>query len=72
MLADLYHADKSSPPTGTDTVGSSEGVILGGLAMKRRWRDKMKAQGKDTSNPNLVMGTDTHVVSGCWGSWGSG
>jgi glutamate decarboxylase len=30
--------------------------MLGGLAMKWRWREKMKAIGKDTSKPNLVTG----------------
>ena len=56
-------ADKSSPATGTDTVGSSEAVLLGGLAMKRRWQERRKAPGLDISKPNLVMGTETHVVS---------
>ncbi|KAI8465488.1 MAG: glutamate decarboxylase [Monoraphidium minutum] len=62
MLADLWHADKASPPTGTDTVGSSEAVLLAGLAMKRRWQERRKAEGKDVSTPNIVMGTETHVV----------
>jgi glutamate decarboxylase len=43
-------------------VGSSEAVLLGGLAMKRRWQDRRKAAGLDTSRPNIVMGTETHVV----------
>lgn len=55
-------ADKSSKATGTDTVGSSEAVLLGGLALKRRWQDRTKAAGKDISKPNIVMGTETHVV----------
>lgn len=54
----------ASPPTGTDTVGSSEAVLLGGLAMKRRWQDRRKAAGLDASKPNIVMGTETHVVRG--------
>eukprot|EP00878_Enallax_costatus_P000864 GHUV01000990.1.p1 GENE.GHUV01000990.1~~GHUV01000990.1.p1 ORF type:complete len:514 (+),score=113.87 GHUV01000990.1:240-1781(+) len=62
MLADLWHADKNSKVTGTDTVGSSEAVLLGGLALKRRWQDRMRNAGKDTSRPNIVMGTETHVV----------
>lgn len=62
MLADLWHADKTSKPTGTDTVGSSEAVLLGGLALKRRWQDRRKAAGQDASSPNIVMGTETHVV----------
>jgi hypothetical protein len=59
--------DKESTPTGTDTVGSSEAVLLGGLALKRRWQDRRKAEGKDTSKPNIVMGTETHVVRGRFG-----
>ncbi|GBF92913.1 glutamate decarboxylase [Raphidocelis subcapitata] len=62
MLADLWHADKESKPTGTDTVGSSEAVLLGGLALKRRWQERRKAAGLDTSKPNIVMGSETHVV----------
>lgn len=62
MLADLWHADKDSKPTGTDTVGSSEAVLLGGLALKRRWQERRKAAGLDASKPNIVMGTETHVV----------
>jgi glutamate/tyrosine decarboxylase-like PLP-dependent enzyme len=53
---------EESKPTGTDTVGSSEAVLLGGLAMKRRWQDRRKAAGLDASRPNIVMGTETHVV----------
>ena len=62
--------DKTSKPTGTDTVGSSEAVLLGGLALKRRWQDRRKAAGKDTSKPNIVMGTETHVVGGRAGEKG--
>lgn len=35
MLAHLYHAEEVC---GTATVGSSEAILLGGLAMKRRWQ----------------------------------
>ncbi|AEI35432.1 Glutamate decarboxylase [Francisella salina] len=47
---------------GCSTTGSSEAAMLGGMAMKWRWRDKMKAQGKDYSKPNLVTGP----VQVCW------
>lgn len=57
----LLPADKD-PATGTDTVGSSEAVLLGGLALKRRWQERRKAAGLDISKPNIVMGTETHVV----------
>ena len=41
--------------------------MLGGLALKWRWRRKMRAAGKDPERngvrPNLVLGTNTQV---CW------
>jgi glutamate decarboxylase len=66
MVADLFHAeglrdDDPSSATGVSTVGSSEAVMLGGLAMSWRWRAKV---GKDwkTRTPNLVMGSNVQVV----------
>ncbi|MDE4978209.1 pyridoxal-dependent decarboxylase, partial [Francisella tularensis subsp. holarctica] len=47
---------------GCSKTGSSEAAMLCGKAMKCRWRDKMKAQGKDYTKTNLVTGT----VQGCW------
>ena len=43
MVADLFHADhlRDDDPAsaiGVSTIGSSEAVMLGGLAMKWRWR----------------------------------
>ena len=48
---------------GTSTIGSSEACMLGGLALKWRWREKMRKAGKPADRPNLVMGTNTQV---CW------
>ncbi len=59
MLADLWHADRSAEPMGCSTAGSSEAAMLGGLAMKFRWREKH--QGPKT-RPNLVCGP----VQICW------
>ena len=36
--------------------------MLGGMAMKWRWREKMKAAGKPTDKPNMVCGP----VQVCW------
>lgn len=36
--------------------------MLGGMAMKWRWRDKMRAAGKPTDKPNMVCGP----VQICW------
>lgn len=64
MLADLYHSPAKPEETiGTSTVGSSEAIMLAGLAMKKRWQAKRKAEGKDYSKPNLVMGYNVQV---CW------
>ena len=39
--------------------------MLGGLALKWRWRERMRKQGKPTHRPNLVMGINVQV---CWRS----
>ncbi|KAJ1964649.1 glutamate decarboxylase gad1 [Dipsacomyces acuminosporus] len=61
-LHDLWHGDKDVPPTGTVVVGSSEGIMLGGLAMKWRWRKRREAEGKDASKPNIVFGANAQVA----------
>jgi len=62
MLADLWHAPDPAGALGTSTIGSSEACMLGGLALKWRWRQKMKKLGKPVDRPNL-LGTNTQV---CW------
>ena len=37
--------------------------MLGGLALKWRWRERMRAAGKPVDRPNLVMGINVQV---CW------
>lgn len=37
--------------------------MLGVLAMKRRWKNKRRAEGKSTENPNLIMSSAVQV---CW------
>src|SRR5882724_12857100 len=46
MLAELWHAPDRRKATGCSTTGSSEACMLGGLAMKRRWRRRREADGK--------------------------
>ncbi len=62
MLADLWHAPKAMDTLGCSTVGSSEAAMLGGMAMKWRWRTRRKAQNKSTDKPNIVTGP----VQVCW------
>jgi Glutamate decarboxylase and related PLP-dependent proteins len=62
MLADLWNSPAAANTTGCSTTGSSEAAMLGGMAMKWRWRDKMKKAGKPTDKPNMVCGP----VQICW------
>ena len=62
MLARLYHADPHQTAMGTATIGSSEAVMLGGLAMKWAWRKRRQAAGQPADRPNLVMGENVQVV----------
>ncbi|RDB24023.1 Glutamate decarboxylase 2 [Hypsizygus marmoreus] len=64
ILADMWHAPSSKQAIGTATTGSSEGIQLGGLAMKRIWQEKRKAAGKSIHEPgpNIVMGANAQVA----------
>ena len=61
ILANLWHAPDTKEATGCSTTGSSEAAMLGGLAMKRRWQKRRKAEGKPADRPNLVMGINVQV-----------
>ena len=63
IIGRLWHAPGSGDVTGTSTTGSSEAAMLGGLALKWRWRERMRAAGKPTDRPNLVTGSNVQV---CW------
>jgi glutamate decarboxylase len=62
ILADLWHAPDAIDATGTSTTGSSEGCMLGGLAMKRSWQQRQRAASRPDDSPNLVMGSNVQVV----------
>jgi glutamate decarboxylase len=62
ILARLWHA-AGGTATGCSTTGSSEACMLGGLALKWRWRQRRAALGLPTDRPNLVMGANVQV---CW------
>ena len=63
IIADLWNAPPSDRATGCSTTGSSEAAMLGGLALKWRWRERMRAAGRPTDRPNLVAGINVQV---CW------
>lgn len=65
MIGRLFNAPtgKEDGAVGTSCVGSSEAIMLGVLAMKRVWKNKRKAEGKSTENPNIIMSSAVQV---CW------
>ncbi|KAL5574051.1 hypothetical protein UlMin_023648 [Ulmus minor] len=65
IIAHLFNAPlgESEAAVGVGTVGSSEAIMLAGLAFKRKWQNKMKAQGKPFDKPNIVTGANVQV---CW------
>ncbi|KAI7740182.1 hypothetical protein M8C21_023469 [Ambrosia artemisiifolia] len=65
MIARLFHAPIREDDTavGVSTVGSSEAIMLAGLAFKRKWQEKRKSHGKSYNNPNIVTGSNVQV---CW------
>ncbi|WP_369355854.1 glutamate decarboxylase [Streptomyces sp. cg2] len=63
MLADLWHAPDSHAAVGCSTTGSSEAAMLAGLALKRRWQHRRRAEGRSTERPNMVMGINVQI---CW------
>ncbi len=64
IIADLWNAPKKEQYMGTSTVGSSEACMLGGMAMKFRWRKKAQELGIDINakKPNLIVSSGFQVV----------
>jgi glutamate decarboxylase len=62
MLADLWNSPDAENTLGCSTTGSSEAAMLGGMALKWAWREKMKKLGKPTDKPNMICGP----VQVCW------
>ncbi|KAI3946198.1 hypothetical protein MKW98_008791 [Papaver atlanticum] len=65
IIARLFNAplEEAESAVGVGTVGSSEAIMLAGLAFKRRWQNKMRAEGKPCDKPNIVTGANVQV---CW------
>ncbi|KAJ8565286.1 hypothetical protein K7X08_007862 [Anisodus acutangulus] len=65
MIARLFNSPLKEEETaiGVGTVGSSEAIMLAGLAFKRNWQNKRKAEGKPHDKPNIVTGANVQV---CW------
>jgi glutamate decarboxylase len=63
ILSDLWSSPDHEEATGCSTTGSSEAAMLGGMALKWRWRERMRAAGKPADRPNMVMSIGVQV---CW------
>ncbi|XP_078166300.1 glutamate decarboxylase 4-like [Carex rostrata] len=65
IIARLFNAplNDGQAAIGVGTVGSSEAIMLAGLAFKRKWQNRRKAQGKPFDKPNIVTGANVQV---CW------
>jgi len=62
IIADLWSVPKDCKAIGTATGGSSEAIMLGGLAMKKRWQAARQAAGKENFHPNIVFGSNAQVA----------
>ena len=60
MVSRLFHAPEGG--AGVSTIGSSEAVMLAGLALKWKWRERQKQAGRSSERPNLIMGSNVQVV----------
>jgi len=69
ILANLWNHDGETNFIGTSTIGSSEACMLGGLALKFKWRRniaKLEKSGvlkREVRKPNLVISSALQV---CW------
>lgn len=61
IISRLWNSPENEIATGTSTIGSSEASMLGGMALKWKWREKMRAAGKPTDKPNMVMGINVQI-----------
>lgn len=60
IVSRLFHAPETG--IGASAIGSSEAVMLAGMALKWNWRKRRQAQGKPHDKPNMVMGNNVQVV----------
>ncbi|WOH13236.1 hypothetical protein DCAR_0832745 [Daucus carota subsp. sativus] len=65
IIANLFNAplEDGEAGVGVGTVGSSEAIMLAGLAFKRKWQNRRRAEGKPFDKPNIVTGANVQV---CW------
>jgi len=65
MIANMFHAPTElGKACGCSTIGSSEAVMLAGMAFKWKWKKRLAAQGKSPvgRTPNIIFGSNVQVV----------
>ncbi|NLR90138.1 glutamate decarboxylase [Flammeovirga agarivorans] len=62
IISRLFNAPEDGEACGSSAIGSSEAVMLAGMAFKRNWRNRREAKGLSTDKPNLVLGSNVQVV----------
>ncbi|AOU97331.1 glutamate decarboxylase [Acidihalobacter yilgarnensis] len=62
MIARLFNVPDDGAAVGVSAIGSSEAVMLAGMALKWRWRARREASGKSADKPNLILGANVQVV----------
>ncbi|MDG2307470.1 MAG: glutamate decarboxylase [Candidatus Binatia bacterium] len=60
MVSKLFHAPQGG--VGASALGSSEAVMLAGMALKWKWKERRKKAKKPADRPNLVLGNNVQVV----------
>jgi len=60
IVSNLFHAPDDS--VGASAIGSSEAVMLAGMAFKWKWKKYRIAHNRPTDKPNLVLGANVQVV----------
>lgn len=63
IIADLFRLGDGEEAVGVATVASWEGIMLAGLAFKRKWELKRMKKNKPCDKPNIVTGVNVQV---CW------
>ncbi len=62
IIADLWSSHSDNDSIGCSTVGSSEACMLGGMAMKWKWRERDNLPTNTSRIPNLIISSGFQVV----------